>query len=68
MQDITNSLYYKFKEENFEVSEILQKERQLRRSVKLNTLDEIKTELKCIGDVEVFWRSYNFAGLIVIKK
>lgn len=67
LQDITNSMYYEFKENNFRVDEILLKERELRSSLRLKTLDEIIEELRLIGSVEIFWRSFNFVGFIVIK-
>lgn len=68
LQDITNSKYYEFKEKNFTVKEILEKERQLRNSLRLKTFDELMQEMSYVGDVEVFWRCFNFVGFIVIKK
>ena len=68
LQDITNSKYYEFKEANFTVKEILEKERQLRGSFRLKTLDELMAEMAYIGDAEIFWRCFNFVGFIVIKK
>ena len=67
MQDITNSMYYEFKEKNFNGIEILKKERELRYNLKMLNLNDILDELKIIGQPEIFWRSFNFVGCIVIK-
>jgi tRNA (cmo5U34)-methyltransferase len=68
LQDIINSKYYEFKEQSFKVNEILIKERQLRESMKLNSVDFWMEQLSIIGKPELFWRSHNFIGIIVIKE
>lgn len=67
MQDITNSLYYEFKRGSFSTEEILQKEQDLREMARLKTLDEIMEDMRSIGTPEIFWKSYNFVGIIVLK-
>ena len=67
MQDIINSMYYKFKENSFSSQEILKKERELRYNLKMLKLDDILNELRVIGEPEIFWRSFNFVGCIVVK-
>jgi tRNA (cmo5U34)-methyltransferase len=67
MEDITTSLYYEFKQTNFSAKEILNKERELRYNMKRLTLKDILNELRFIGEPEIFWRSFNFVGVIVIK-
>lgn len=68
VQDITNSIYYEFKQQSFTDVEILNKDRQLRSAFKLNTVDQLIHELSAIGDVDIFWRRYNFVGFIVTKR
>jgi len=68
LQDIITSKYYEYKEKSFTDSEILTKERELRESLKLRTVEELMALLAPIGKPELFWRSYNFVGIIVIKE
>ena len=67
-QDITNSLYYEHKRKAFSGDEILSKERDLRKIMHIQTLDESIDDLESFGKVDIFWRSFNFVGLIVVKK
>lgn len=67
-QDVTNSIYYEHKNKTFHGNEILEKERDLRKIMKLQTLNQSMKDLECIGPVELFWRSHNFVGLIAIKE
>ena len=67
LQDATNSLYYDFKRTSFKADDILDKERSLRSLAKLQSLKKSIEDLSVIGDVEMFWRCYNFVGLIAIK-
>jgi tRNA (cmo5U34)-methyltransferase len=68
IQDITNSLYYEYKNQHFSSDAILEKERSLRKIMHIQTLKESMEDLNTIfGNVELFWRSYNFVGLIAIK-
>jgi len=69
IQDIMTSLYYEFKRDNFTEKEILDKERDLRKIMKLATLDSLFDELNSVGfkNYDVFFRSFNFVGIIAIK-
>ena len=67
LQDATNSLYYDFKRTSFPTDEILDKEKSLRSLAKLQGLKKSIDDLRVIGEVEMFWRCYNFVGLIAIK-
>lgn len=68
IQDITNSLYYEFKSQSFSPEAILEKERSLRKLMHIQTINQSMDDLVSIfGNVELFWRSYNFVGLISIK-
>jgi tRNA (cmo5U34)-methyltransferase len=67
LQDATNSLYYDFKRASFPTDEILDKEKSLRSLAKLQGLKKSIDDLSVIGEVEMFWRCYNFVGLIAIK-
>lgn len=68
LQDMTNSIYYEFKNQSFAGDVILSKERDLRSLHTLQTLEESIQDLSVIGTPHVFWMSYNFVGLIVIKE
>jgi hypothetical protein len=68
LQDITNSIYYEFKNKSFTADEILSKERDLRRIMTPQSLDKSMEQLSVIGKPNVFWMSYNFVGIIVIKE
>jgi len=67
-QDITNSIYYEFKNQSFSGDEILAKERDLRTIMRLQTVEESIDDMRLIGEPEMFWRAYNFVGLIVRKE
>jgi tRNA (cmo5U34)-methyltransferase len=67
LQDMTNSIYYEFKNQSFESDKILSKERDLRSLHTLQTLEESISDLSVIGTPNIFWMSYNFVGIIVIK-
>lgn len=68
LQDITNSIYYEFKNKSFTADEILSKERDLRRIMTPQSLEKSMEQLSVIGKPNVFWMSYNFVGIIVIKE
>lgn len=69
LQDINNSMYYEFKNKSFSGDEILKKDRDLRQIMQIQTLKESIADLEeYIGPTEVFWRSYNFAGILAIKR
>lgn len=67
LESITNSIYYKYKRENFTDNEILEKQQQLTGVMKLKTLSELEKELSLFSFVEVFWKSYGFCGIIARK-
>ena len=69
LENIQTFLYYSFKRENFTAKEILDKEVNLRSIMKPITLDQNIEMLKDVGfkDIDVFWRNFNFVGIIAIK-
>jgi tRNA (cmo5U34)-methyltransferase len=67
LQDMTNSMYYEFKRNAFDSNEILDKEVSLRKMMYLQSLNETIKDLSVIGPTEIFWKSFNFVGLISIK-
>lgn len=68
LQDITNSIYYEFKNKSFTGDQILSKERDLRKIMTPQTIDESIKQLSVIGEPNLFFMSYNFVGIIVIKR
>lgn len=67
LQDITNSIYYEFKNNSFTGDQILSKERDLRKIMTPQSLADSMKQLECIGKPNIFFMSYNFVGIIVIK-
>lgn len=67
LQDMTNSMYYEFKRNSFDSNEILDKEVSLRKMMYLQSLNETIKDLSIIGPTEIFWKSFNFVGIISIK-
>jgi tRNA (cmo5U34)-methyltransferase len=65
LQDMTNSMYYEYKSQHFTPEEILDKERALRNSFHCYRLEDLMEQARAIGKAEIFWRSYNFVGIIV---
>lgn len=68
LQDVTNSIYYEFKNKSFTGDQILSKERDLRRIMTPQPLESSMNQLSVIGQPNVFFMSYNFVGLIAIKE
>lgn len=68
LQDITNSIYYQFKQESFTADQILSKERDLRKIMTPQSLKDSMQQLECVGEPNVFFMSYNFVGIIAIKE
>lgn len=68
-QDILSFIYYDRKREKFTDTEILDKERSLRKIMKSLTLEDNFSILNRVGfsRYEIFWRRYNFVGIIAIK-
>lgn len=68
IQDMNTFLYYGFKKENFTNDEILNKEKDLRSIMRLNTSKENDILLKSkFGIVETFWKHLNFEAKVCIK-
>lgn len=68
MQDINTFLYYDFKKHNFTNDEILNKEKDLRSIMRLNTSKENDSLLKSkFRAVEIFWKHLNFEAKVCIK-
>jgi tRNA (cmo5U34)-methyltransferase len=69
IQDIMTSLYYDFKRKSFSQAEILDKEQDLRKIMKIETENTIFKELKKAGfsQADMFFRSFNFVGILSIK-
>lgn len=70
MQEAMTMCHYQHKMQNFSLDEIHSKERDLREIMKPLTLNENIAILNQSGFsvIESFWRSYNFIGLICIKR
>ena len=69
-EDMINQVYYDFKIENkLNHEQVLNKSKSIRSSMQLFDLSEIDEFLKKSGfkKKEVFFRWYNFIGIIVIK-
>lgn len=62
-------IYYSYKRTQFTDSSILEKERSLRHMMKLLSVEDYVTMLRKAGftKIEVFWRRYNFTGIVAIK-
>lgn len=69
-QDMMDSLYYDFKRQSFSEKEILDKEQELRHLAKLNTEEQLISNLGKVGfeDIQVFWKNFNFVGVLATKR
>ena len=69
-QNMMDFMYMGYKRQFFSEEELLDKEQVLRKLAKLDTEETIINNLKKVGfkDIQVFWRNFNFIGLIAIKK
>jgi len=70
VQDMVDSLYYDFKLQSFSEKEILDKETELRHLAKLTTETLLITQLRSIGfrGIQIFWRNFNFIGVLAMKR
>jgi len=63
--------YYDYKRQNFTSDDILDKEKQLRHMMKLNTRTELVNKCATAGfqfnKIESFWQNFGFTGFIAIK-
>jgi len=69
IQDMMTFIYYDFKRKHFNAEEILEKETSLRKIMRPVTENKILSELKDVGfkQYDVFFKRYNFIGIIAIK-
>ena len=71
INEIRTFTYYDYKREHFTSDDILNKERQLRHMMKLNTRNELINKCATVGfcfqKIESFWQNYGFAAFIAIK-
>ena len=69
VQNMMDSLYYDYKRSHFSEKHILDKENELRHLAKLTNEDLLMQQLASIGfdGVQVFWRNFNFVGVIAMK-
>jgi len=68
-QEILTFLYYDYKRAYFSDKSILEKEKSLRVIMKPMTFQDLENLMIAAGfsEVEIFWKSYNFIGIIAIK-
>ena len=69
IQDMMTFIYYDFKRRQFSEKDILEKEISLREIMRPVSQKDILSELKDVGfkQYDVFFRRYNFIGIIAIK-
>ena len=71
IQDIRTFTYYDYKRQNFTAEDILDKEKNLRHMMKLNTRTELVRMCATAGfefqAIDTFWQNYAFTGFIAIK-
>ena len=71
IQDIRTFTYYDYKREHFTSDDILNKEKQLRHMMKLNTRKELIQKCATAGfafdRIDSFWQNHSFTAFIAIK-
>ena len=71
IQDIRTFTYYDYKREHFTSDDILNKEKQLRHMMKLNTRKELINKCATAGfafdRIDSFWQNHSFTAFIAIK-
>ena len=71
IQDIRTFTYYDYKREHFTSDDILNKEKQLRHMMKLNTRKELISKCATAGfafdRIDSFWQNHSFTAFIAIK-
>lgn len=71
IQEIKTFTYYDYKREHFTAEDILDKEKQLRHMMKLNTRNELISKCATAGfsfqKIDSFWQNYGFTAFIAIK-
>ena len=63
-------IYYDYKKKTFSEKEILDKEQDLRYLMKLTPEHKLLLSCASVGfkGVQVFWRNFNFVGVLAIKR
>jgi len=71
IHDIRTFTYYDYKREHFTSDDILNKEKQLRHMMKLNTRKELTQKCATAGfafdRIDSFWQNHSFTAFIAIK-
>jgi len=71
IQDIRTFTYYDYKREHFTSDDILNKEKQLRHMMKLNTRKELINKCATAGfafdRIDSFWQNHSFTAFVAIK-
>lgn len=71
LQNCMSFPHYDYKSQFFSEKEILDKERDLRKIMRCETIEFLYDILESVGfehhNMQSFWRSYNFVGVIAIK-
>ena len=69
VQDMLTFMYYDFKRESFDATDIMDKEQTLRHMLKPNTWSELNEMLEEAGftSIQTFWQNHLFVGAIAIK-
>jgi len=69
LQEVFTFANYDYKAKFFRYDDIMFKEKELRASMNIRSWDAILQEVEKIGfkKYEVFWKAYNFVGVILIK-
>ena len=71
IQDIRTFTYYDYKREHFTSDDILNKEKQLRHMMKLNTRKELINQCATAGfafdRIDSFWQNHSFTAFVAIK-
>ena len=71
IQDIRTFTYYDYKREHFTSDDILNKEKQLRHMMKLNTRKELISKCATAGfsfdRIDSFWQNHSFTAFVAIK-
>ena len=69
LQEVFTFANYDYKAKFFRYDDIMFKEKELRASMNIRSWDAILQEVEKIGfkKYEVFWKAYNFVGVILVK-
>jgi tRNA (cmo5U34)-methyltransferase len=69
LQEVFTFANYDYKARFFRYDDIMFKEKELRASMNIRSWDSILQEVEEIGfkNYEIFWKAYNFVGIILVK-